>query len=123
MVQEMAGKATRAATKDGYADFTRRYRDDPVAFARVCLDLDPLDWQAEVMSAVAGGGRRLSVRSGHGVGKSVYEGLPTVRIGRQRFINSDTLDEFLKARETSVSDASASVEGKNAEPKARGRSV
>jgi len=71
MVQEMAGKATRAATKDGYADFTRRYRDDPVAFARVCLDLDPLDWQAEVMSAVAGGGRRLSVRSGHGVGKSV----------------------------------------------------
>ena len=57
------------------------------------------------------------------VRRLIDEGLPTVRIGRQRFINSNTLDEFVKARETSASDASAPVHGKNAEPKTRGGSV
>ena len=59
-------KATAA-----YKTFLDQYKADPVAFAQDCLQLEPLDWQSSVMSAVADGERRLSVRSGHGVGKSV----------------------------------------------------
>ena len=66
----MVEKTTRAATKAIYAEFTTRYKDAPVDFAKNCLSLDPLEWQREVMLAVALGDRRLSVRSGHGVGKS-----------------------------------------------------
>ena len=66
----MAEKSSRAATKAGYAEFTQRYKDAPVDFARNCLSLDPLAWQREVMLAVALGERRLSARSGHGTGKS-----------------------------------------------------
>lgn len=36
------------------------------------------------------------------VRKLVTEGLPFVQIGRQKFINSDTLDQYLKERERSV---------------------
>ena len=56
----MADPATRAATKAVYAEFTTRYKDAPVDFAKNCLDLDPLEWQREVMLAVALGDRRLS---------------------------------------------------------------
>ena len=59
-------KATAA-----YKTFLDQYKADPVAFAQDCLQLEPLDWQSSVMAAVADGERRLSVRSGHGVGKSV----------------------------------------------------
>ena len=62
--------ASRAATTAAYKKFIEQYKADPVAFSQDCLGLEPLEWQAEVMSAVAAGGRRLSVRSGHGVGKS-----------------------------------------------------
>jgi hypothetical protein len=57
------------------------------------------------------------------VRKLIAEGLPTVRIGRQRFINSDTLDEFLKARETSASDAGTSNQVENEGRQDRGGSV
>ena len=32
----------------------------------------------------------------------IHEGLPTVKVGRQNFINSETLDQFLKDRESQV---------------------
>ena len=49
----------------------RRYRDDPVAFAREVIGIEPDEWQAELLDAVAAPAiRRISVRSGHGVGKS-----------------------------------------------------
>src|SRR4051812_10889301 len=47
-----------------------RYGADPVAFVREQLGVEPDPWQAELMTAVASGERRISVRSGHGVGKS-----------------------------------------------------
>jgi phage terminase large subunit len=50
--------------------WVKRYRPDPVLFAREVLKVTPDEWQAELMMAVANGERRISVRSGHGVGKS-----------------------------------------------------
>lgn len=47
-----------------------RYGADPVAFVEDEFGITPDPWQAELMRAVASGERRISVRSGHGVGKS-----------------------------------------------------
>lgn len=48
------------------------YYNDPVGFTRNILGVEPDPWQAEVMTAVAKGARRISVRAGHGVGKSAF---------------------------------------------------
>ena len=48
------------------------YGDDPVGFVRDVLQAEPDEWQALVMSDVAKGARRISVRAGHGVGKSTF---------------------------------------------------
>ena len=53
-----------------YLDFLQRYRSDPVAFVEHVLKVKPQPWQAEMMRAVASGERKISIRSGHGVGKS-----------------------------------------------------
>jgi hypothetical protein len=50
--------------------FVETYRDDPVAFVREVLGAEPLSYQAEFLEAIARGERRISVRSGHGTGKS-----------------------------------------------------
>lgn len=46
------------------------YERHPDLFVEDLLGVTPQDWQREVMSAVAQGQRRCSIRSGHGVGKS-----------------------------------------------------
>lgn len=46
------------------------YRNDPVLFVREVMKGEPDERQAEIMRAVAEPGSRVSVRSGHGVGKS-----------------------------------------------------
>jgi phage terminase large subunit len=46
------------------------YADRPAEFVEDLLNVTPQDWQKEVMQAVAEKHRRLSIRSGHGVGKS-----------------------------------------------------
>lgn len=51
-------------------DFIRKYRDDPVSFVREIFECEPDGWQASVLRDIASGQRRISVRSGHGVGKS-----------------------------------------------------
>ncbi len=53
-----------------FDQFLRDYRDDPVAFVKEVLGVEPDGWQAEFLSAIASGERRISIRSGHGVGKS-----------------------------------------------------
>lgn len=53
-----------------FAAFGVRYRSDPIAFVRDQLGIEPDEWQEKLMVAVAEGKRRISVRSGHGVGKS-----------------------------------------------------
>lgn len=59
-----------AAEQNAFVQWLKRYRDNPVLFAREVLEVEPDVWQAEVMMAVASGERRISIRSGHGVGKS-----------------------------------------------------
>tara|TARA_R110000765_G_scaffold23942_1_gene60146 strand:+ start:36 stop:1454 length:1419 start_codon:yes stop_codon:yes gene_type:complete len=53
-----------------WAAFIKRYKNDPAGFCKHVVGMDPLPWQKEVLQAVASGERRISVRSGHGVGKS-----------------------------------------------------
>lgn len=53
-----------------YEQFIARYRDDPVGFVINVLGAKPLPWQVEFLEAVARGERRISIRAGHGVGKS-----------------------------------------------------
>lgn len=49
----------------------KRYHRDPVKFAREVIGMDPDDWQCELLEAVANPEiRRVTCRSGHGVGKS-----------------------------------------------------
>ena len=57
----------------------RRYRDDPVLFTQEVIGLEPDPWQQELLRAVADPQeRRISVRSGHGVGKSTAVALAAV---------------------------------------------
>ena len=50
--------------------FIRRYGNDPVLFVREVLGAEPDEDQAQVLRWIAAGERRISVKSGHGVGKT-----------------------------------------------------
>jgi phage terminase large subunit len=52
------------------SEFVTRYRDDPVLFVREVLGATPLPYQADFLEAIASGERKISIRSGHGTGKS-----------------------------------------------------
>ncbi|QDP65705.1 MAG: putative terminase large subunit [Prokaryotic dsDNA virus sp.] len=67
----MAGQPkTRQKKQDVWRDFVTKYYNDPVGFCTNAINLEALDWQKDVMVAVSKNHRRLSIRSGHGVGKS-----------------------------------------------------
>jgi phage terminase large subunit len=51
-------------------DFFERYSNDPVLFVKEVLKVEPDPWQEQVLKWVGEKERRISVRSGHGVGKS-----------------------------------------------------
>lgn len=53
-----------------FKQFQLRYINDPVLFVKDVLKLTPDSWQEQVLTWVAHGERRCSIRSGHGVGKS-----------------------------------------------------
>ena len=53
-----------------FQDFIDRYYDEPSLFVREVLGQEPDEWQDEFLTAIAKGKRKISVRSGHGVGKS-----------------------------------------------------
>lgn len=53
-----------------FEEFVLEYRDDPVKFVVEVLGAKPLPYQAEFLQAIADGERKMSVRSGHGTGKS-----------------------------------------------------
>ena len=50
--------------------FFEKYGTDPVLFVEDVLGVKPDEWQAQVLKWVGDGERRISVRSGHGTGKS-----------------------------------------------------
>ena len=53
-----------------FEEFVAEYRDDPVKFVVEVLGAEPLPYQAEFLQAIADGERKMSIRSGHGTGKS-----------------------------------------------------
>jgi len=53
-----------------FVEFVKLYRNNPVLFVREVLNTEPDAWQVEFLNHIAKGNRRISVRSGHGVGKS-----------------------------------------------------
>lgn len=61
-----------------FVDFVRLYQNDPVGFVRAAWDVEPDEWQAQVLRDVAAGERRIAVRSGHGVGKSTCMAWATI---------------------------------------------
>lgn len=65
----MIVKQAKADGKE-FDDFISLYRGDPVKFVRNVLGQSPLPWQEKLLQKIAAGKRRISVRAGHGVGKS-----------------------------------------------------
>lgn len=53
-----------------FIQFITLYRADPNLFVKEVLGVEPDEWQKDFLSAVASGERKISIRSGHGVGKS-----------------------------------------------------
>jgi phage terminase large subunit len=53
-----------------FIQFITLYRTDPVLFVKEVLGVEPDEWQQDFLNAVASGERKISIRSGHGVGKS-----------------------------------------------------
>ena len=51
-------------------DFVQRYGRKPALFVQEVLGVEPLPYQAEFLDAIASGERKISIRSGHGTGKS-----------------------------------------------------
>ena len=51
-------------------EFTQAYYDDPVRFVREMLGAEPYEYQREFLEALARNERKMSVKSGHGTGKS-----------------------------------------------------
>lgn len=62
--------AQKPVGSDPFAGFIAAYRHKPVEFVENVLGAVPLEWQRELLTAAARGERRISVRAGHGVGKS-----------------------------------------------------
>jgi phage terminase large subunit len=56
--------------KNTFIEFIELYGDDPVGFVKNVLGAQPQPWQEEFLKKIARGERRISVRAGHGVGKS-----------------------------------------------------
>ena len=57
-------------TKNFMEEFVEAYHSDPVRFVQEMLGATPFDYQAEFLQTLAGSERRMSVKSGHGTGKS-----------------------------------------------------
>jgi len=58
-------------TSNPFLKLMKRYQHDPVKFAREVIGMEPDEWQCELLQSVADPKiRRVSCRSGHGVGKS-----------------------------------------------------
>ena len=53
-----------------FIEFIKLYRNDPNKFVKEVLGVEPDEWQQDFLNAVASGERKISIRSGHGVGKS-----------------------------------------------------
>jgi hypothetical protein len=60
---------TLTAKEKRLIELGQRWRDDPVLFCKEAIGVTPIAWQAEAMRALVDNSK-VSVKSGHGVGKS-----------------------------------------------------
>jgi len=51
-------------------EFIKRYKDDPLSFVKECLEYQVDPWQEEFLTEIGKGTRKISIKSGHGTGKS-----------------------------------------------------
>ena len=70
-----------------FEQFAREYYDEPVRFVQEVLGVEPQDYQAEFLNAIASGERKISVRSGHGTGKSTASSWAMLWFMLMRFPN------------------------------------
>lgn len=68
-----------------FLDFMARYRDAPTDFMTTVLQMPPDPWQQHVLEDIAAGERLVSIRSGHGVGKSTALAMLCVWFACTRF--------------------------------------
>lgn len=66
-------------------ELVARYYNNPVLFVREQFGAEPDEWQAQVLTDIAAGERRISVRSGHGVGKSTTAAWAVIWFATTRF--------------------------------------
>ena len=75
--QNGAGSSKRPESHQGECEalvdldpLIEAWKPDPTLFVKSMLGAEPDEWQSEVMAAVARRDRGVSIRSGHGVGKT-----------------------------------------------------
>jgi phage terminase large subunit len=61
---------TASAKKNPFIEFLKLYRHDIPRFVREVIGVEPDPWQLQVLKWRQEGERRISIRSGHGVGKT-----------------------------------------------------
>lgn len=66
-----AAPALRPAVNP-FKEFAERYARDPYGWVVAVFAVKPDPWQEKNLKAIGNGERRLSIRSGHGVGKSTF---------------------------------------------------
>ena len=59
-----------SAVVSDLADIFKRYRNNPVLFVREMLQVEPTEQQCRLLEACAPEGAMVTIRSGHGVGKT-----------------------------------------------------
>ena len=69
-IDRIQDKREDELSKNPFVAFTIRYKNNPVLFVKEVLKANPDTWQETFLMHIAKGNRRISVRSGHGVGKS-----------------------------------------------------
>ena len=60
----------KVSTLNPFVAFLQKYQNDPCLFVEQVLKVTPDPWQKELLNQVALSTRKISVRSGHGTGKS-----------------------------------------------------
>ena len=58
------------AQSHAYLRLRHHWRRDPVAYVRQRFGVEPTWQQAQILQAIAPPGAKVSVRSGHGIGKT-----------------------------------------------------
>lgn len=67
----IAQQPTNQADRDQIVQLLLRWRQDPVAFVREAIGVEPVDWQQDALSALLSHDR-IAIRSAHGVGKTSF---------------------------------------------------